>query len=102
MAKRAISVTLEADNLRWLHSQTALTKARGLSATLDRIVSEARLSGRVPGDAVRSVAGTIDIHPDDPALEQADPAIRSQLKASLRRPPNSRPARRASSRRRLG
>jgi hypothetical protein len=102
MPKRAISVTIDADNLRWLRGRTVATKARGLSATLDRIVSEARLSGRVPGDAVRSIVGTIDIHPDDPSLEGADAAIRSQFEASLRRPPHSRPPRRASSSRRRG
>jgi hypothetical protein len=95
MPKRPLSVTLEADNVRWLQGQAAATRARGLSETLDRIVTDARLAGRVRTDSVRSVVGTIDIHPDDPALEGADRHVRSLVGASLARPIAARGGRKA-------
>jgi hypothetical protein len=86
MSKQAISVTLEVDNLRWLQGQAAATKARGLSETLDRIVTSARLGGHVHAASVRSVAGTIEINPDDPDLDRADEYVRAMTETSLRRP----------------
>jgi carbamate kinase len=75
MPKRGISVTLGADNLLWLRTQAAAGKRRSLSEALDRIVSEARLSGRVADAAITTVVGTIDIAGDDPALDTADEYI---------------------------
>jgi hypothetical protein len=72
MPKHGISVTLGADNLLWLRTQAAAGKRRSLSEALDRIVTEARLSGRVADAAVTSVVGTIDIGGDDPGLDAAD------------------------------
>jgi hypothetical protein len=72
MPKHGISVTLGADNLLWLRTQAAAGKRRSLSEALDRIVTEARLAGRVADAAVTSVVGTIDIGGDDPGLDTAD------------------------------
>jgi hypothetical protein len=94
MAKVPISVTLEADNLRWLHGQAVATRTRGVSETLDRLVTGARLGGRVRGESVRSVVGTVDIHPDDPALDRADLDLRALFDASMRQPLVTRRGRR--------
>jgi hypothetical protein len=90
MAKVPISVTLEADNVRWLQGQAVATRTRGVSETLDRLVTGARLGGRVRGESVRSVVGTVDIHPDDPALDRADRHLRELFDASTRQSPGTR------------
>lgn len=77
MTKKAVSVTLEHDNLLWLKGQAA--GARSLSRTLDHLVTEARLSGHVSPTAIRSVAGSVVVNPDDPLLDEADTYIRSQF-----------------------
>ena len=86
MPKRGISVTLRDDNLLWLKSRTVATKGRSLSETLDELVTAARTSGHVPGTAVRSVVGTVDIAGDDANLERADDVIREIVTGSLARP----------------
>jgi len=86
MPKHAISLTLEADNLLWLRSRAAASKSRSLSRAVDELVTEARLAGRLPNDAVRSVVGTIDLGADDPGLEAADAYIRSLFDQSARQP----------------
>jgi hypothetical protein len=86
MPKTGISVTLSDENLLWLKSRTQTAKARSLSHTLDALVTDARLSGRVPDTAVRSVVGTIDIAADDPNLDSADAVVRDVFAASIRRP----------------
>jgi hypothetical protein len=83
MARRALSVTLESDNVTWLKGRAGAT-GDSVSSVLDRIVGEARRSGgHVP---VRSVVGTIDIDSSDAGLADADAAVRSLFEASLRRP----------------
>jgi hypothetical protein len=84
MAKQAISVTLDADNLTWLKGRASATGVRSVSELLDQIVNSARLSGQVGPS--RSVVGTIDIAAGDPWLEGADDAVRGMFEASLRRP----------------
>jgi hypothetical protein len=84
MAKHAISVTLEADNLTWLKGRASAAGLRSVSELLDQLVSAARSSGQVGPS--RSVAGTIDVAADDPWLEGADDAVRGMFEASLRRP----------------
>jgi len=84
MAKQAVSVTLERDNLVWLKAQTTAAGARSVSETLDRIVTEARVAGRVRPDSIRSVVGTIDLG-DDPNLERADEYVRALFTRSVRR-----------------
>jgi hypothetical protein len=64
MAKQAISVTLEADNLTWLKGRAGAAGLRSVSELLDRLVTAARASGRV-GPA-RSVVGTNDLDASDP------------------------------------
>jgi hypothetical protein len=99
MSKLPISVTLEADNVRWLRGQAVATRARGLSETLDRLVTGARLGGQVRGESVRSVVGTIDIHPDDPGLARADQDLRALFSASMAQPVGTRVRRRSAPRR---
>lgn len=84
MSKQAISVTLEADNIVWLKGRAGAAGLRSVSELLDRLVAEARQSGR--GGPSRSVVGTIDVDPGDPSLAEADAAVRHMFDASLRRP----------------
>jgi hypothetical protein len=84
MPKQGISVTLETDNLLWLRTQAAAGRRRSLSETLDRLVTEARLGGRVTEGAVRSVVGTIDISEDDPDLAGADEYLSGLFQRSAR------------------
>ena len=76
MAKKPVSVTLDAGNLLWLKSRTLARKGRSVSDTLDAIISEVRESGPFAADA-RSVVGSIDLPADDPDLTGADQYIRS-------------------------
>jgi len=84
MAKQAISVTLDADNLTWLRGRAGAAGLRSVSELLDRLVAAARASGRAGPS--RSVAGTIDIDAGDPLLEGADEAVRRIYAMSLGRP----------------
>jgi hypothetical protein len=85
MPKKPLSVTLEADNLLWLRGRVASGKRRSLSEALDEVVTAARQAGGTPGD-IRSVVGTIDLAPDDPALERADTHVDDLFSSSLARP----------------
>lgn len=84
MPKQAISVTLESDNITWLKGRAGAAGLRSVSELLDRLVTEARQTGRVGPS--RSVVGTIDIDASDPLLEGADAAIREVYESSVRRP----------------
>lgn len=84
MAKQAISVTLDADNLTWLKGRANAAGVRSVSELLDQLVSAARSSGQVGPS--RSVVGTIDVDANDPWLEGADDAMRAIFEASLARP----------------
>jgi hypothetical protein len=84
MAKQAISVTLDTDNLTWLKGRAGAAGLRSVSELLDQLVTAARESGRI-GPA-RSVVGTIDIDASDPLLEATDDVVRGIYEASLRRP----------------
>jgi hypothetical protein len=84
MAKQALSVTLEADNVTWLKGRAGRSGVRSVSELLDRLVSEARQSG--DHEPARSVVGTIDIDPSDPMLTQADEVVRAMFDKSLGRP----------------
>jgi hypothetical protein len=84
MAKQAISVTLEADNLTWLKGRAGAAGVRSVSELLDQLVSAARASGQVGPS--RSVVGTIDVDASDPWLAGADDAMRAMFQASISRP----------------
>jgi len=84
MAKQAISVTLDTDNLTWLRGRAGAAGLRSVSELLDQLVTAARDSGRIGPS--RSVVGTIDIDASDPLLEGADEVVRGIYEASLRRP----------------
>jgi hypothetical protein len=83
MTRRALSVTLEADNVTWLRGRAGATR-ESVSELLDQIVTAAR-HGSHAGPA-RSVVGTIDIDATDPLLEHADALVRAAFDASLGRP----------------
>ena len=83
MKKRAISVTLETDNVMWLKGRAG-AEGESVSELIDQLVTSARTGNRAgPG---RSVAGTIDIDDSDPLLERADESLRAAFDASLARP----------------
>lgn len=82
MSKRAISVTLEADNLVWLRGR-ARAATHSVSETLDGLITAARRSGAA--GVTRSVVGTVSIAPGDPELSGADAVLRSLFGASLAR-----------------
>jgi hypothetical protein len=84
MAKQAISVTLEADNLTWLRGRAGAAGLRSVSELLDQLVTAARASGH--GGPARSVVGTIDIDATDPWLNKADDVLHAMFDASLGRP----------------
>jgi hypothetical protein len=84
--RRAISITIEEDNLLWLKAQAAASAKGSVSEILDRLVGEARAEGRTGGAAIRSVAGTIDLPADDPDLEKASAYVRAVFENSARRP----------------
>lgn len=85
MPKIPLSVTLEENNLLWLKGRAAATKRRSLSEALDEVITSARTGGH-GATAARSVVGTIDIAPEDPALAGADAFVQSMFAASLQRP----------------
>jgi hypothetical protein len=102
MTKRAISITLDAENLLWLRAQTRLRGARSVSETVDTLIREARAARSSSAASIRSVVGTIRIAASDPDLAGADQEIGEMFKASLERElptgakkPMRRPRRRA-------
>ncbi|MGE5813099.1 MAG: hypothetical protein ACM36C_01310 [Acidobacteriota bacterium] len=86
MSKRAVSVTIEQDNLLWLRGKVAAGASGSVSELIDDLVTEARASGVGVERGIRSVVGTIDIAAPDPDLLVADSYVRSQFDRSLRRP----------------
>ena len=79
MPKRAVSVTLDADNLVWLRAQAGAR--RNVSRIVNELVGEARAAGRRFGAVTRSVAGTVDLRRFDPAA--ADQEVRARFDAAL-------------------
>lgn len=84
MSKRALSVTLDPENILWLKARARGARSRSVSETLDRLLLEAR-AGRVSGFQARSVKGTIRIDMADPDLARADDAVRRLMASSLLR-----------------
>ena len=79
-------MTIQEDNLLWLKAQAAATAKGSVSEVVDRLIGEARAAGRTSHAAIRSVAGTIDLPPGDPDLEDASAYVRQMFDQSLRRP----------------
>ena len=84
--RKAISVTLQADNVLWLRGQAAASPRGSLSEVLDTLVTNARAAGNGLPAAVRSVKGTVDLPDDDQDLAKADAYVRSMFTASVNRP----------------
>ena len=84
MRKKAISVTLDAENLTWLKGRVGASGLRSVSDLLDRLVNDARSRRSVA--PVTSVVGTIDVDASDPLLLRADATVRDLMDASLGRP----------------
>jgi hypothetical protein len=80
MAKQPVSVTLEADNVLWLRAQVQAGRGSNVSQILDRLVTEARASGRTLTSSSRSIAGTIDLSGFDPAA--ANREVRSLFRGA--------------------
>ena len=91
MPKKPLSVTLDDTNILWLRGRAHAGKERSLSEALDGLVTSARQSGY--GGDVRSVAGTIDVSPEDPDLATADAGIRAMFEAWLGAPAAAPPRR---------
>lgn len=72
--KKAISVTLETENLNWLRSRATVLGCRSISQFLDQLIGEARRAGV---GAPESVVGTVRIDDADPDLLEADDALRA-------------------------
>jgi len=82
MSKRALSVTLEPDNILWLRGRARAEGRRSLSETLDRLVAEVRVGGRAPS-RVRSVVGNIRIDESKGNLAAASETLRALFADSL-------------------
>jgi len=96
--KRAISVTIDEDNLLWLKGQAGASASGSVSEVIDRVVRRARTGGHTDAAAIRSVVGTIDLPADDPDLAGANAYVRSLVDEWLARPMQARerpPARKA-------
>ena len=83
--KRAISITLGEDNLLWLKGQAGASTNGSVSEVIDRLVRDARATGRTDAAAIRSVVGSIDLG-DDEELAGADAYVRELFDRSLARP----------------
>jgi len=84
--KRAISVTIDADNLLWLKGQAGASASGSVSEIVDRLIGEARAGGQTDAAAIRSVVGSVDLPRDDEDLAGADAYVRGVFDRSLARP----------------
>jgi hypothetical protein len=83
MPRKAVSVTLDTDNVAWLKGRAGAT-GESVSELLDQIVTAARREKRTGPS--QSVVGSIDIDVSDPLLEGADEVVRDAFERSLGRP----------------
>ena len=83
MSKKAVSVTLAAENVLWLRGQARASGVRSVSAVLDQLVSTARTGGHVHASTIRSVVGTVRIAGADPGLVGADAALRAMFPSAM-------------------
>lgn len=84
MSKKALSVTLEPENILWLKARSRGAKARSVSEMLDRLLLELR-TGRTVATKARSVRGTVRLDAADPDLSRADEEVRRLMGSSLSR-----------------
>ncbi len=82
MSKKAISVTLRADNLLWLKTRVKVKGDRSVSETLDQIITKARAGAEAGGAEVRSVVGNARIPTSDRALTEAGAQVAALFLAS--------------------
>lgn len=82
MNKKAISLTLDPENVAWLETRAKKLGLRSISEAVDRLLSAIRNPSLAPK---RSVVGTVKIASEDPGLLAADDYIRS-LFGSLNHP----------------
>jgi hypothetical protein len=83
MAKKAVSVTLDAANVLWLKGR-ARVSGGNVSEALDQLITKARTGQSGPHASPASVVGLVDLS-DDPDLSKADAAVREMFDASLGR-----------------
>jgi hypothetical protein len=86
MSRKAISVTLDHDNVLWLRGRVAAGASASVSELVDYLVSQARTSGGAGERAIRSVVGTVDINVADPELLEADAYVQRLVNRSIQRP----------------
>ena len=79
MAKKALSVTIDPQNVLWLKGRARIAGST-LSETLDKVITQARTGRNVLGRPP-SVVGMVDLS-DDPDLSKADMAIRQMFEES--------------------
>jgi hypothetical protein len=79
--KKAISVTLQPENVTWLRGHADAAGCKSVSELIDHLVTAARVGGRTAPPA--SVVGTVTIDPADPDLDRADAEIRLLFETSL-------------------
>lgn len=94
MSKKAISVTLRADNLLWLKTRVKVKGDRSVSETLDQIITKARAGVEAGGAEVRSVVGNARIPPSDRALAEAGAQVAALFLGSVGRNENASRGRR--------
>lgn len=85
MAKKAVSVTLDAANVLWLKGR-ARVSGGNVSEALDQLVTKARTGQSGPPPVATSIVGMIDLT-DDPELLKADAAVREWFDEYLSRQP---------------
>jgi hypothetical protein len=85
MTKKAISLTLDQDNLIWLKGRARVVAGGSLSEAVDQLIDEARAGRLGTAEPSRSVVGTIDL-PDDDVLLQGAEEVRGLFRTSLARP----------------
>lgn len=73
MAKKALSVTLDSDNVLWLKGRARIAGGN-VSETLDKVITQVR-TGKTYLGKPPSVVGMVDLS-DDPDLSKADAAVK--------------------------
>ena len=85
MSKKAVSVTLQPDNLLWLRARVKAKGGRSLSEALDGIITEARAGTGASTAEVRSVVGNAWIPKSEEALSEAGAQVAALFRGSVRR-----------------